>query len=269
MTDQKLFNKYLELIGVEVSDPSFEQLRKIVKAHLIRVPFENISKLLYKKRGMNCIPDLETYLNGIEKYNFGGTCYANNYYFYLLLEHLGFDIKLCGADMKNPDVHLTSMVNINEQEYIVDGGYAAPFLEPLPRNLPEDYVINLGREKYLIKRMDENGSTKVEQYYDGKLQHWYTVKPQPRKFDEFRKVIEDSYANDATFMNAIRITRFSENGSLVLKNLLLIEINGSESSTLEITQKEIPIVVREKFGMPEELVREAMFGIKELKDIYD
>jgi len=266
---KKHFNKYLEILGVEASKPSFKLLGKIVKAHLIKVPFENISKILYKKQGMKCIPDLPSYLNGIEKNNFGGTCYANNYYLYLLLNYLGFNVKLCGADMKNPDVHLISMVKIDEHEYIVDGGYAAPFLKPLPRDFPGDYIISAGREKYIIKPKDETGGTKVEQYYDGKLQHWYTAKPQPRKIDEFRKVIEDSYRDDATFMNALRITRFSENGSLVLKNLLLTETNGLKSEIIKIIRNKIPAVVREKFGMPEELVREAVSGLKELRDIYD
>lgn len=270
MTDQKkLFNRYLELLGIEASKPSFELLGKIVKAHLIKVPFENISKLLYKKEGINYITDLQTYLNGIEHYNFGGTCYANNYYLYLLLEHLGFNVKLCGADMKNPDVHLISMVKIDGREYIVDGGYAAPFLKPLPRDLNKDYVISSGKEKYIIKPKDEMGRTKVEQYYDGKLQHWYRAKPHAREIKEFRKVIEDSFAVDAVFMNALRITRFSESGSFVLKNLLLTETNRLESETIGIARNEIPVVIREKFGMPEDIVREAISGIKELRDIYD
>jgi N-hydroxyarylamine O-acetyltransferase len=270
MADQKrFFNKYQELLGVEVSKPSFELLGRIVKAHLIRIPFENISKLLYKKQGMNYIPDLSIYLDGIEKYNFGGTCYTNNYYLYLLLEHLGFDVRLCGADMKNPDVHLVNIVRIDEHEYIVDGGYAAPFLTPLPRDLAKDYFFGNGVEKYVVKPQDENGRTRVEQHYDGKLQHWYTAKPLPRKIEEFSKVIEDSYADDATFMNAVRITRFYENGSLILKNLSLIEINSLKSSSLKIRRDELPLVIRNKFGMPEEIVKEAISGIKELKDIYD
>ena len=75
---QSLFEKYLELLGVCKSEPDFDLLRKIVKAHLIKVPFENISKLIYKKKRMNYIPDLTTYLDGIVNYNFGGTCYTNN-----------------------------------------------------------------------------------------------------------------------------------------------------------------------------------------------
>jgi len=75
---QGLFEKQLELLGVSKSEPDFDLPRKIVKVDLIKVPFENISKLIYKKQGMNYIPDLTTYLDGIENYNFGGTCYTNN-----------------------------------------------------------------------------------------------------------------------------------------------------------------------------------------------
>ena len=67
MHNKKLFDKYLDLLGVEASSPSFEFLCRIVRAHLLRIPFENVSKLLYKKRGVDDIPDLSTYLNGIPR----------------------------------------------------------------------------------------------------------------------------------------------------------------------------------------------------------
>jgi arylamine N-acetyltransferase len=105
-------------------------LCQIIREHLINVPFENISKLLFKKQRKNYIPDLSTYLEGIEKYNFGGTCYANNYHLYSLLKHLGYEVKLCGADMKKLDVHILSIVMIDHKEYILDCGYAAPFSNP-------------------------------------------------------------------------------------------------------------------------------------------
>jgi arylamine N-acetyltransferase len=264
-----LFKKYLALLGLEISNPTLEFLTKIVKAHITKIPFENISKLLLKKRGLNYIPNLSEYLEGVERYRFGGTCYANNYYLFLLLKNLGFDVKLCGADMHNPDVHLISIVTTNNKDFIVDCGYAAPFFAPLPRDLNEDYIFNFGEEKYIIKQKDDNGNTKVELYIDGKLQHWYTAKPQSRKIEEFKKVIEDSYADDATFMNAIRITRFTEIGSLVLKNLFLTETVDNKSSTTRIKRIDLPSIVKQKFGIPAEVVAEATSHLKELKDIYD
>jgi len=264
-----LFDKYLDLLKVKKAAADFNLLKKIVKAHLLKVPFENISKLLYKKQGLKNIPDLSTYLEGIEKYNFGGTCYTNNYYLYCLLEHLGYEIKLCGADMKNPDVHIISIVTIDGHEFIVDGGYAAPFLNPLPVDLPEDYEIALGNEMYIVKPKDESGRTKVEQYYNGKLQHWYTAKPEPRKIEDFRKVIEDSYSNNAVFMNAIRITRLNENGSLVLKNLSITKTFKNEVLETKFSPDDVPEMLKLNFGMPAEIVAEAISIIGELKDIYD
>lgn len=263
---KEIFNKYLELLKIEVAEPSFEFLKRIVKAHLIAVPFENISKLYYKQLGMNSIPDLPQYLEGIEKYNFGGTCYSNNFYLYLLLKHLGFKIKLCGADMKNPDVHLISMVNIDDHEFIVDAGYGAPFLEPMPRDLEQDYVIDFGYEKYILKPQNDKGISKLEQYYNGELRHWYVAKPESRKIEEFKKVIEDSYANSAMFMNAILITRFYENGSVVLRNLNLTETTGDKFLSKEILFEDIPKIINTKFGIPVHIVRKAISNLSELKN---
>src|SRR3989339_1417895 len=270
MTDHKtLFNKYLALLEIDASSLSLELLRKIVKAHLIKVPFENISKLYYKQQGMNYIPNFLQYLDGIEKYNFGGTCYANNYYLYLMLEHLGYDIKLCGADMKYPDVHIISILKMDGREFIIDGGYAAPFLEPLPRDLKVDYIINSGNEKYILKPMNSDGTSRLEQYYKEELKHWYTAKPHPRKIDEFRKMIKDSYADKAMFMNALLITRFFENGAIVLRNLNLTEAFDGETTAVKILFEDVPGVAQEKFGMPADIVKKAISNLKELKDTWN
>lgn len=267
--EEKLFNKYLALLKINKAAPDLNLLKNIVRAHLIRIPFENISKLLYKKQGIKSIPDLPTYLEGIEKYNFGGTCYSNNYYLYLLLKYLGYDIKLCGADMKNPDVHIISIVKINNNEYIVDCGYAAPFFEPLRRDLSENYILNFGIELYKLKPKDIAGRTKVEQYYDGKLQHWYTAKPMARMIGDFREVIEKSYSDDAVFMNAVRITKFLNSGAIVLKNLSLTEVIGNKSSTINFSLTDLASVIQKKFDMPIDLVERAISHFKELRDIYD
>ena len=264
-----IFARYLNILNINKREPSVAALREIVKAHLLKVPFENISKLLFKKRGLKNIPALPEYLDGIEQYNFGGTCYSNNYYLYLLLKHLDYDVKLCGADMKNPDVHIVSIVNIEEREFIVDGGYAAPFVEPLPGDLKENYVITFGNEKYILSPKDDYGHSKLEQYYKGELKHGYTANPQPRKIEEFQNVIEDSYRNGATFMNAILITKFYENGSLVLRNLTLTKTDGSKVTTQSIKRDEIAVAVEKYFRMPLQIVEEAVNELSELMDMWD
>jgi len=266
MHNKKLFDKYLDFLGVETSSTSFEFLCRIVRAHLLRIPFENVSKLLYKKQGLDNIPGLPVYLNGIEKYNFGGTCYANNYYLNLLLNHLCFDVKLCGADMRNPDVHIINIVTVEGHEYIIDGGYAAPFLEPLPRFLTGDYALSLGPEKFILKPQDKNGLSKLEHYYNGEFKHWYFAKPKPRSIEEFRGVIKDSYSDDAMFMNIFRITRFTGNGSLVMRNLQLTETTGSLTTSIDVSRDDLPGIVESKFSMPSDVVAEALGALKEFKN---
>ncbi len=267
--NNNLFDKYLSLLGIMKTSPNFDLLKQIVNAHLIKVPFENISKLIFKKEGFFDIPDLSTFLNGIEKYNFGGTCYSNNYYLYMLLEHLGFDIILCGADMNEKDVHIVSMVTINNNEYIVDVGYAAPFYKPMDRNLKHDHIIEFGNEKYVLKSRDGNSYSKMEHYINGILKHGYIAKPFPRDINFFKSVIEDSYADYSTFMNAIRITKFTENGSLSLRNLNFSKTIGKNISNMNISFDEILDIVEKNFGMPAEKVAIALSMIKELKDIHD
>lgn len=70
-------------------------------------------------------------------------------------------------------------------------------------------------------------------------------------------------------MNAIRITRFLESGSLVLKNLHLTETINNKSSTIKILLKDMPAIIQEKFGMPADIVERAVGHFKDLKSIYD
>ncbi len=130
------FIRFLHLLGIQRQDPGFETLKELVREFMTRIPFENISKLYYRKHlGLTHLIDFELYLKGIEKYHFGGTCYANNYYLNLLLKWLGHEVKLCGADMSDPDIHIVNIVKIKNREYLVDVDYAAPFAEPLPLDL--------------------------------------------------------------------------------------------------------------------------------------
>jgi N-hydroxyarylamine O-acetyltransferase len=266
----ELLDRYLGLLGVQRRKPSMDALCELVQTHLQRVPFENVSKLYYKKhQGLRGIPSLELFLDGIEQFHFGGTCYTNNYYLYQLLANLEYQNRLCGADMSNPDVHLVSMVNIEKREYLVDVGYAAPFLTPMPRDLTTDYTIVLGRERYVLKPQDASGCSRMELYRDGNRNHGYVAKPAPRQIHEFELVIADSYREDATFMNALLLARFNPNRSLVIHNLTVIESQGTTSSIQSLASKEeLGQVVFERFGIPEEFTREVVKELGQLKDAW-
>ena len=267
----ELIERYLSVLGVQRRKPGTGALYELVRAQVLQVPFENVSKLYYKKHHkQQGLPDLESHLDGMERFHFGGTCYSNNIFFYQLMASLGYQVSLCGADMQNPDVHLVSMVTLEQREYLVDVGYAAPFLTPLPCDLKTDYNLVLGRDHYVLKPRDDRGYSRMELYRDGSLKHRYNVNPKPRHVQEFDQVIADSYRKDSTFMKAILLARFFPNRSLVIHNLTMIESHGTKSSIRVLKDRdELVQAVSKYFLIPEEFTRDVVQDIDQFNDAWN
>jgi len=260
--------RYLRLLDVKQRPPGYDALAELVEAQLTRVPFENISKLYYKQNiGLRDLIDLDRHLNGIERWNLGGTCYANNYYLHLLLKYLGYEVKLCGADMTEPDVHLVNMVTLEGREYLVDGGYGAPLLKPIPLYLDEDYAVELGNERYVLSPRDNRGYSHMGHYRDGQLIHGYTAKPISREISYFLEVIRDSFTDKSTFMNGLVIIRFYRNRSIAIRSFNLIESEGRNIKIRKMGgREELLRVAKEVFSVPPELLTDAMDEIAERND---
>lgn len=261
------FHRFLKLLKIEPEQPGNKNLHAVVLAYMKRVPFENISKLYYKKTlNLLKLPDTDQYLDGIEKCNFGGTCYSNNYYINLLLNKLGYDTVLCGADMNNPDCHLVNMVSIEGKEFLIDTGYGAPFVKPLRRDLIVELEICHGRDRYVLHPKDINGNSRLDLYRDGKLTHGYTAKPIPRTIDFFAGQIDGSFSDTATFMNCLLVVRQFENRSVVIYNTTLTESEGKEYRVTQLkNRQELPVVIEKYMNIPQTIVSEVLPGIGELK----
>lgn len=266
-----LVRRYLAALGVPQRQPSLNALRELVAAHLTRIPFENISKLHNRKHhGLAGLPPIELYIDGIERHHFGGTCYSNNFHFYALLTSLGYDVKLCGADMTNPDVHLVILATVDGHEYLVDAGYGAPFLEPLPRDLNADHVVTLGRDRFVLKPQDAGSRSRLDMYRDGQLRHGYMVKPAARRIEDFAEVIANSFRPTATFLNSVLLTRFWQGRSIVIHNLTLVESEGRRSEILPLADRdELVTRIEEHFGMPHSIVADIVSGLGVLQDPWD
>jgi N-hydroxyarylamine O-acetyltransferase len=262
--------RYLGALQVAAGAPSFAALRNLVRSHLTRIPFENVSKLYYRGRyGLVTLPPIEMYLDGIERCHFGGTCYSNNYYFHLLLRGLGYEGKLCAADMKTAGVHAVNMIVIEGREYLVDTGYAAPLLEPIPRDLAVDYEIRLGRDRYVVAPKDTHGCSRLDLYRDGDLRHGYLARPAPRTIEDFTEVIAGSFRPDATFLNSILLARFYPEASTVIHNRTLIQ-SEKNRSTLEVLgdDEELVAAIEKYFEMPHEIVAGVVSELGPLRDAW-
>jgi arylamine N-acetyltransferase len=259
-----LFERYLHALSVPQRSPSLDALTELTAAHLARIPFENVSKLYYRhdpsRRGL---PDLERFLDGVERYQFGGTCYSNNFHLHQLLVHLGYHVMLCGADMAAPNVHMVNLVALDRRHYLVDAGYGAPLLEPLPLDGSGDREVVWGPCRYVLRPRDIRGRSRLDMYQDGVLTHGYTVTPACRRIDEFADVIAASFTGRATFMHALLIARFGPSRSAMLRNLTLARVEGSTWRVGEILGRDdLPEAIEREFGIPLDIARQALDGVQ-------
>jgi arylamine N-acetyltransferase len=255
-----VWDRYLKLLGIRPKEPSFDSLTEIIRAHLLKIPFENLSKLYFlKTRNLRGIPDIDLYLDGIERYHFGGTCYTTNYYFHLLLKHLGYTTELCGADMDQPDVHLVNRVTLDGKEYLVDVGYAAPFGEPMPLYLNKDLEIHAGSDRYVLSPKDSDGCSEMKLYRNGSLHHGYRVKPGHREIDYFRHIIADSFLPSSTFMNCILLVKYTGEKSIVIHNMAYLERAAGHEVRREFkTRNEMLDEVELNFKISKPITHEAL-----------
>jgi arylamine N-acetyltransferase len=270
---EDVFERYCRLLGVAPAAPTPGLLRRLVRSQLMRFPFENVSKLYGVRRlGLREMPNLERYLDEMERFGFGGTCYPNNIHFWSLLRELGFEAILCGADMRGgADVHVVIFVRIEQRDYLVDVGYGAPFYEPLPRDAARDHEISFGGERYVIRPRDEQGRSRVDHYREGERIHGYVAKPTPRRPEHFSAIVRDSYADTAMFINAIRMIRFLDRRSVSISNDSLIERRRAKLDIVKLRHMEAVVdAIVQHFGMPREIVEQATagFDLDRLVDVH-
>ncbi|ROQ96695.1 arylamine N-acetyltransferase [Streptomyces sp. 2132.2] len=132
-----LFDGYLRRLGfARPPRPTAEALFALQRAHVERVPYENLDIQLGRPPGID--PELSARRIAAGR---GGYCFHLNGAFALLLEHLGFDVTrhlagvLVAAERERLDVngdHLALTVRAGGEEYFVDAGLGDGPYEPLP-----------------------------------------------------------------------------------------------------------------------------------------
>ncbi|MBT2476914.1 arylamine N-acetyltransferase [Streptomyces sp. ISL-94] len=131
-----IFDAYLRRLGVPgpAAAPSAEGLFALQRAHLERVPYENIDIHLGRPPGIDPELSARRFAAG-----HGGYCFHLNGAFAALLGHLGYDVTLhlggvyeeTGAQDVNGN-HLALTVRVDGAEYLVDVGLGDGPHEPLP-----------------------------------------------------------------------------------------------------------------------------------------
>lgn len=239
--------RYLQHLGIEGTPSGLAGLREVVRKHVLRVPFENISKLLLINReGAGRFLTLGEFLDGAEQFDLGGTCHSANPFLGELLRSLSYHVDLLGADMSQPNVHTCLRVSLDGAAYHVDAGYGGPFREPVPLNCAPHEIIE-GSERYCFDRNTSDGRLRLS----GSEGPGYVVNDTPRSHDFFQPAMEGSFRPHATFLNCLRVGRIFENHSVSLLNRSLRIHRGGETETRELRNRaEVESAFANELAMP-------------------
>jgi N-hydroxyarylamine O-acetyltransferase len=245
------YARYLRLLGIGSVPSSLEGLREIVHAHLLHVPFENVSKLLlFAREGAGRRFTLSEFLDGIEHYDLGGTCHNSNPHLLGLLRHLGYDADLLAADMTVPNCHTSIRVRIEGVPYHVDCGYGGPFRDPLRLDrVPHDFVE--GNIRYVLDHNAHPGAFEMKVLSAGQRAHGYVVHDPPQVPAFFDPALANSFLPDRTFMTHLRLVKIFEDHSVELFDRKLSIHRAGRTSVTELnTLAEIKSAIANQLAMP-------------------
>ncbi|PZS23092.1 MAG: acetyltransferase [Acidimicrobiales bacterium] len=134
-TEKLAVDAYLARIGYHGElAPGGETLRRLHRAHLAAIPFENLDIQLGRPLPLG-LPSLE---DKMIRHRRGGYCYEHNLLFAALAERLGYPVNRFlgrvnrGDDHPGPLTHMTLVVQADGVSWLADVGFGAGILEPIP-----------------------------------------------------------------------------------------------------------------------------------------
>ena len=253
---------YLERINYPGSlAPTAETLRELQVAHLLAVPFENLSIHV----GQPIVLENDALFTKIVENRRGGFCYEANGLFAELLRALGFDVAMLSAEVANaegefgPDFdHMALMVlplDSSARRWLVDVGFGDSFREPLLLDEPGEQV--QGTRAYRILSSSSDATYLVLMQRDAgdewKAQYRFTL--QTRTYADFAEMCRYHQTSPRSHFTRSRIcSRATEEGRITLSDMRFITTSKSDARqvrqerTLQ-SEEEYTAILREQFGI--------------------
>jgi arylamine N-acetyltransferase len=128
--------QYLDFLEVEREPPGLAALTRLTRAHLSRVPFENVTSILRRAAipDADRVPSLDPQkvLTNWTTRAGGGVCFEVATMTERLLRGLGYRAHAVLAQITFPGSHQAVLVALEGGRFLVDLGNGAPFFEPIP-----------------------------------------------------------------------------------------------------------------------------------------
>ena len=244
---------YLKRISYSGSlEPTADTLRDLQLAHLLTVPFENLSI----HSGEPIVLEENALFGKIVERRRGGFCYEANGLFAGLLRALGFEVAMLGAGVANsqgefgPNFdHMTLMVTLSDR-WLVDVGFGDSFLEPLLLDSRAEQVQGTRRFKIVD---DHDHLILLRRNLDADWEPQYRFTLQTYSFADYEEMCQFHQTSpDSHFTKGRICSRATADGRVSLSEMRLITTSGPKQRRDERTLKdrdEYDRVLRDQFGI--------------------
>jgi N-hydroxyarylamine O-acetyltransferase len=245
---------YLKRIQYQGSlEPTKETLHALHEAHMLMVPFENLS-IHY---GQPIILQEDALYEKVVRRERGGFCYELNGLFAVLLRTLGFKVTMLSAAMAHatgefgPETdHAMLLVHLSE-DWLADVGNGNSFRKPLLIQEAQEYIEYIeGEHAY---RMDRDGIYWILQKRVGNdiWKQDYRFTPKNHELADFVDRCSYYQTSPESYFKRNRIcSRATPTGRITLKDLQLITtIHGEKEEQTLRSEEEYREMLARRFGV--------------------
>ena len=222
-----------------------ETLRALQVAHLLTVPFENLSI----HSGEPIVLNEDALFTKIVEKKRGGFCYECNGMFAGLLRELGFEAAMLGAGVAHREGgfgpnfdHMALMVTLADR-WLVDVGFGDSFVQPLLLDERGEQV--QGTRSF---RIVDDGDLLILMR-DSEPQYRFSLKPYG--FTDYEEMCHFHQTSpESHFTQNLICSRVTGDGRTTLSGMKLITTSGLERQEQTLrSREEYDRILRDKFGV--------------------
>ena len=250
MTDFKSLEDYLNINTEKYRDNDLTTLNHYIYQYVINVPFENIN--VQNKQPIAL--DDETMIHKIVSEHRGGYCYEQNRLFHSWITSKGFDAYMISATINTGNgwamagSHMALIVQINQEKYLVDVGYADVPKQAMPlKNEPE--VIEDVNGYFQASWIDTQ-TIDMSKYKDEAWEIQYRAIDKAQVIMDFDEAIHfNQYDAHSIFVKKLIVSKAKLYGRVTLSNNHLTITDHGEKEKIPVKQSNYQTLLKAYFGI--------------------
>jgi arylamine N-acetyltransferase len=262
---QSWHTSYLNVLGLEPEPPTLGFLRRLTRAHVLRIPFENLTSILRRAAaGQLEVPPLnrETELQSWAAQRGGGVCFEVVDMLGALLDALGFVQYPVLATISFAGSHQANLVTVSGAQYLVDAGNGAPLFEPIAvqDDGPALEVHHVGLSYRFRPSPEQPGALVQERFIEGEWRLFCTYDLSPAtevgRADAYRR---HHTRGQSWVVDNLTLVRCTETAVWSLRDDRVTHYTDGGKETFAVASPaEYQRLVSEVFGLPNAPVSDAL-----------